>query len=136
MPSIGENHTVVCTRQGQVFTLNFGLSSSGHDQLGHRDLQPRDDDAPDHNEPIDCCMPRLVDELVGTRVVFIAAGSSFEDGSGHTAVLVCTDTGRLYTFGLGYSGQLGHGVSQGEWMPRVVEGLIGTKVVGVDAGDR
>ena len=121
MASTGENHTVVCRRQGQVFT--FGLSSNR--QLRHRHLQP-EVESTDY-EPIVCRMPLLVDELVGKRVVCIAARTSFKDGSGHTAV--CIDTGQLYTFGLRYSGQLGHGcVYGGEWVPQLVKD-IDTKVL-------
>ena len=122
MASAGDGHTVVCTRQWRVFT--FGV---GHDgQLGHGDLQRDEDDHVDGG--IVCSVPRLVDGLVGTRVVYVAASGD------HTAV--CTDAGQLYTFGFGYLGQLGHGENvQIEWMPRLVQALVGTKTVGVEAGD-
>ena len=31
---------------------------------------------------------------------------------------------------------LRHGEDRGEWVPRLAQALVGTKVVGVDAGDR
>jgi alpha-tubulin suppressor-like RCC1 family protein len=51
----------------------------------------------------------------------------------HTAVW--TEEGELFTFGHGYVGRLGHGGYQEERVPRLVEALVGKKVIGAAAGD-
>ena len=80
----GGYHTVICTTEGRVWT--FGLW--GHGQLGH---------GGDANERV----PRMVEGLVGVRVAQVAAGSF------HT--VICTAESRIWTFGHGHHGQLGHG---------------------------
>jgi len=47
---------------------------------------------------------------------------------------VCTAKGELFTFGKGHKRQLGHGGTQNERVPRLVEALVGKKVVGLSAG--
>jgi alpha-tubulin suppressor-like RCC1 family protein len=64
--------------------------------------------------------------LMGSHVTGVAAGSY------HT--LVCTAEGQLYTFGNSNHGQLGHGGQENERAPRLVQGLVGKKVVGLAAG--
>jgi hypothetical protein len=100
----GEEHTVVCTDQGEVYT--FGSDHAG--QLGRGDLMPYD-------------VPCLVEGLVGTRVVAVAAGAS------HTVVL--SSQGELYTFGEGYWGQLGQGDGKNRHTPCLVESLVGEECV-------
>ena len=68
----------------------------------------------------------LVEALVGKKVVGASAGEN------HTAAW--TDEGELFTFGYGSRGQLGHGGTQNESVPRLVEVLAGNKVVGAAAG--
>ncbi|XP_059190452.1 probable E3 ubiquitin-protein ligase HERC3 [Centropristis striata] len=82
--SCGKDHTAVLTKDGAVFT--FGSGQYG--QLGHNSFS---------NQP----RPRLVAELWGAKVTKIACGRH------HT--LVMTDSKRLYSFGCGEQGQLGHG---------------------------
>jgi alpha-tubulin suppressor-like RCC1 family protein len=81
-------HTAVWTELGELFT--FGQGEYGN--LGH-------------GEDVDERVPRLVDALVGQKVVGAAAGHQ------HTAVR--TEAGELFTFGNGDCGQLGHGVERG-----------------------
>ena len=45
-----------------------------------------------------------------------------------------TEEGELFTFGDGDQGQLGHGGKQNEHAPRLVESLVGKKVVGASIG--
>ena len=105
----GDEHTVVCTSEGQLYTFGNGLRG----KLGHGV----------HEDEV---VPRLVQGLVGKNVVGVGGGGS------HT--VVCTADGQLYTFGYGVGGQLGHGGQEPESVPRLVLGLVGTKVVGVAAG--
>jgi len=57
-------------------------------------------------------VPRLVEALVGKKVVGAAAGEI------HTAMW--TEAGEIFTFGKGYSRSLGHGGEQDELAPRLV----------------
>ncbi|XP_070764277.1 probable E3 ubiquitin-protein ligase HERC3 [Enoplosus armatus] len=82
--SCGEEHTAILTKTGAVFT--FGSGQYG--QLGHNSFS-------------DEVRPRLVAELWGAKVIQIACGRH------HTLVL--TDSKRVYSFGCGEQGQLGHG---------------------------
>jgi len=122
MASAGGAHTVMCTRQGQVFT--FGAGNYG--QLGHGDLEPGGLLNQMNQNGIFSTVPRRVDSLEGKRVVCVAGGVS------HTAAL--TDAGVLYTCGYGLDGQLGHGDDDNKWAPQLVKALVDTKVVGVSAG--
>ncbi|KAM8891599.1 LOW QUALITY PROTEIN: putative E3 ubiquitin-protein ligase HERC3 [Spinachia spinachia] len=81
--SCGKEHTAVLTKNGAVFT--FGSGEYG--QLGHNSFC---------NE----LRPRLVAELLGAKVTKIACGWH------HTLVL--TESRRVYSFGRGELGQLGH----------------------------
>ncbi|XP_042351684.1 probable E3 ubiquitin-protein ligase HERC3 isoform X2 [Plectropomus leopardus] len=82
--SCGEDHTAVLTKDGAVFTFGSGR----YGQLGHNSFS-------------DELRPRLVAELWGAKVTEIACGRH------HT--LVMTDSKRIYSFGRGEQGQLGHG---------------------------
>jgi len=105
----GRFHTAVWTETGELFTFGNG----GNGRLGH---------AGEQNEPV----PRLVEALVGKKVVGAATGDN------HT--VVWTEGGELFTFGYGDFGRLGHGGTQGELVPRLLEALAGKKVVGAVAG--
>ncbi|XP_053282794.1 probable E3 ubiquitin-protein ligase HERC3 isoform X1 [Pleuronectes platessa] len=82
--SCGKDHTATLTKGGAVFT--FGSGQFG--QLGHNSFS-------------DQLRPRLVAELLGAKVTEIACGLN------HT--LVSTDAKKVYSFGCGEQGQLGHG---------------------------
>jgi alpha-tubulin suppressor-like RCC1 family protein len=47
---------------------------------------------------------------------------------------VWTEEGELFTFGQGGFGQLGHGGQPRELVPRLVQALVGKKVIGASAG--
>jgi alpha-tubulin suppressor-like RCC1 family protein len=53
-------------------------------------------------------------------------------GDCHAAVWI--EAGELFTFGDGDCGQLGHGGTAIEYVPRLVEALVAKKVVGAAAG--
>ena len=72
--------------------------------------------------------PMVVLALTGKKVVGASAGNK------HT--VVWTEGGEVYTFGDGGAGRLGHGGSETELVPRVVQALVGKGVVGASAGGR
>ncbi|KAL7402017.1 hypothetical protein ABVT39_008232 [Epinephelus coioides] len=82
--SCGKDHTAVLTKTGAVFT--FGSGQYG--QLGHNSFS-------------DELRPQLVADFGGAKVTRIACGRH------HTLVL--TDSKKVYSFGCGEQGQLGHG---------------------------
>ena len=106
-------HTAVLTECGGVYT--FGAGWLG--QLGHGNKE-------DQHEPRRVPATSFNDE----RVVMLAAGFS------HTVAL--SEEGRVYTWGRGGSGQLGHNYWGNETAPRLVDpGRFGDKkVVFVSAG--
>jgi len=106
--SAGGLHTAAWTEEGELFTFGHG----DYGKLGHGGHQ---------NELV----PRLVGALTGKKVVGAAAGDS------HAAVW--TEEGELFTFGWGLNGRLGHGGTQTEFVPRLVEPLAGKKVIGAAA---
>ena len=55
--------------------------------------------------------------------------------AGYAHNVAWNEEGRLYTWGKGRAGRLGHGGEEDELVPRLVEGLSGVKIVGVTAGD-
>jgi len=96
----GHAHTVVWTDEWKAYSFGFG----GWGELGHGGNEE------EH-------VPRLIEGvLVGKRVVGVAAGIA------HT--VVWTDEGKVYSFGYGMCGQLGHGVEEDELVPRLVSYLL------------
>ena len=113
MVACGEEHTVVATEGGGVYT--FGSGEEG--QLGHGDYENQ-------------LAPRRVPAagFNGERVVMVAAGDR------HTVAL--SEAGHVFTWGYGGAGQLGHRDREHQWAPRQVEAgrFGGEKVVFVAAG--
>lgn len=94
----GAEHTICLTEDGGVFS--FGSGQYG--QLGH-------------GSKSDEHLPRKIIELMGTEVSQVACGKK------HSLAFVPT-RGRLYAFGLGGSGQLGHSAFTSAVTPQVVHG--------------
>lgn len=67
-----------------------------------------------------------LNKLAGFEVIDIACGGA------HSAAI--TASGHLYTWGKGRYGRLGHGDSEDQLKPKLVEALVGYKVVGVACG--
>tara|TARA_B100001142_G_scaffold325496_1_gene379190 strand:+ start:133 stop:1521 length:1389 start_codon:yes stop_codon:yes gene_type:complete len=113
MVAAGHGHTVALSEAGHVFT--WGLGNTG--ELGHNNLQNQ-------------LAPRQVESgrrFGGEKVVFVAAGA------GHTVAV--TEGGRLYTWGWGTSGQLGHGDTRNRLVPTLVgAGAFGRVVMAACGG--
>ena len=73
-----------------------------------------------------CDRPRVIEALRGKSIVDIACGGS------HSACI--TNTGELYTWGKGRYGRLGHGDSDDQLLPKLVEALRGQRVIDVACG--
>lgn len=70
--------------------------------------------------------PKLIEALNGVSVVDIACGSA------HSACI--SSSGNLFTWGKGRYGRLGHGDSEDQLKPKMVEALIGYRVIDVACG--
>jgi alpha-tubulin suppressor-like RCC1 family protein len=109
MTSAGWKHSLVTSGKAGE-TWSFG--SGEHGRLGHGGTG---------NEAV----PRLIEALSGVVVKQVAAGAL------HSMVL--TRDGDVFTWGWGRFGQLGHGNTDDQFVPKRVEGL--TNVTDVAAGD-
>lgn len=107
----GGLHTAALTSDGQVLT--FGLGASG--RLGHGDES---------------------DKMVPTVVRYLAnSGFAMKQVlcGGHHSACLGVD-GRVYTFGFDDDGRLGHGVPGHQFVPKLVEALVGHAVVQIACG--
>ncbi|KAI3973050.1 hypothetical protein MKX01_019708 [Papaver californicum] len=108
----GEYHTCAITMAGDVFTWGDGTQNAA--LLGH-------------GTDISHWIPKRVSgPLEGVQVLSVACGTW------HTALV--TSDGKLFTFGDGTFGVLGHGDRESVVYPREVESLDGLKTVKVAAG--
>ena len=104
--SCGGFHTAVVTEDGHLYTFGGGE----HGQLGH-------------NDRVNKVKPTLVQALEGVFVSQITCGWS------HSVAL--TSTGRVYTWGNGDHGKLGHGSGRKVSVPNIVEKLKDHRVIRV-----
>mmetsp|Transcript_38958 Transcript_38958/g.63691 ORF Transcript_38958/g.63691 Transcript_38958/m.63691 type:complete len:1180 (+) Transcript_38958:2-3541(+) len=105
----GWGHTLVLTRNGQVFSFGWGA----HVQLGHGDEE-------------DNHVAKRIESLSAKTVVDIAAGY------GHS--MCATADGELYSWGRNDYGQLGHGDIDRQLTPKKVEFFAKMKVIGCECG--
>ncbi|XP_015606913.1 E3 ubiquitin-protein ligase HERC2 isoform X2 [Cephus cinctus] len=107
----GGKHALALTLDGKVFS--WGEGEDG--KLGH-------------GNRISLDKPRLIEALKSKRIRDIACGS------GHSAAIA--SNGELYTWGLGEYGRLGHGDTNSQLRPKLVEALVGQRVIQIACGSR
>lgn len=107
--AFGDEHTAALSANGQVFTWSNGF----YGQLGHADCKCRN-------------VPTKVENLSSRTIVKVACGGR------HTVAL--TKEGDLFTWGDGWSGELGHGIASSRHTPKKVEALKDEFVIDVLCG--
>ncbi|XP_027357984.1 PH, RCC1 and FYVE domains-containing protein 1-like isoform X2 [Abrus precatorius] len=108
----GEFHSCAVTMAGELYTWGDGTHNAG--LLGH-------------GSDVSHWIPkRIAGPLEGLQVAFVACGPW------HTALI--TSTGKLFTFGDGTFGVLGHGDRENVSYPREVESLSGLRTMAVACG--
>ncbi|XP_034934449.1 E3 ubiquitin-protein ligase HERC2 [Chelonus insularis] len=107
----GATHALALTQDSKVFSWGDGEDG----KLGHGNRVSLD-------------KPRLIEALRSKRIKDIACGS------GHSAAI--SSNGELYTWGLGEYGRLGHGDTVTQLKPKLVEALVGQRVVQVACGSK
>ncbi|KAJ0180993.1 hypothetical protein K1T71_003078 [Dendrolimus kikuchii] len=105
----GGKHCLALSADGDVYS--WGEGEDG--KLGHGNRVSYD-------------RPKLITALSGLEVVAIACGGA------HSACL--TARGRIYTWGKGRYGRLGHGDSEDQLVPKMVEALATFRVIDVACG--
>uniref|UniRef100_A0AAY4E4M2 E3 ubiquitin-protein ligase HERC2 n=1 Tax=Denticeps clupeoides TaxID=299321 RepID=A0AAY4E4M2_9TELE len=105
----GGKHCLALSSEGEVYS--WGEAEDG--KLGHGNRSP-------------CDRPRVIESLRGVEVVDVAAGGA------HSACV--TASGELYTWGKGRYGRLGHGDSEDQLKPKLVDALQGHRVIDVACG--
>ncbi|GAB6021505.1 E3 ubiquitin-protein ligase herc2 [Chamberlinius hualienensis] len=105
----GGKHSLALSIQGDVYSWGEG-----------------DDGKLGHNNRTSYERPKLIDSLRGKNVIDIACGGA------HSACI--TAHGELYTWGKGRYGRLGHGDSEDQCKPKLVEALREYRVVDVACG--
>ncbi|KAK2709534.1 hypothetical protein QYM36_013262, partial [Artemia franciscana] len=105
----GGKHCLILSSEGEVYS--FGEADDG--KLGH-------------GNKFSCDKPKVIEALRGKEIIDIACGGA------HSAAV--SAVGELYTWGKGRYGRLGHGDSEDQLKPKLVEALIGYRVVGVACG--
>ena len=94
----GEAHSIALTSAGRVMT--WGVGKYGRCGMDEGDEQ-------------DIIKPRVVDSLLGKRIIHIAAGRDFS---------FCVDSeGAYYSFGHGYYGTLGSGLNSDEHVAKEID---------------
>lgn len=107
----GLKHSLALDTKGHVYSWGSGANG----KLGHGD-------------EYDKHKPTLVEALSRKRTIRICCGS---DCSG-----CLTDSGEIYTFGVGRYGNLGHGTNVSVKVPTVVDALIGNKMIYLSMGSK
>ena len=107
--SAGRLHSLVLTESGEVYSFGDGFQG----QLGHGDNKRQ-------------TLPKLIEAMRGKKVVQVSAGTYHS--------LVLTESGEVYSFGDGLQGQLGHGDTDNQTLPKLIEAMQDKEVAQISAG--
>eukprot|EP01100_Stratorugosa_tubuloviscum_P010493 TRINITY_DN450_c1_g1_i1.p1 TRINITY_DN450_c1_g1~~TRINITY_DN450_c1_g1_i1.p1 ORF type:complete len:781 (-),score=362.26 TRINITY_DN450_c1_g1_i1:1129-3471(-) len=105
----GYGFSIVCTNSG--LTYGWGFNDKGQLGLGHRYTQS---------------IPQLITTLKHERIVGVSCGQQH--------VLAITETGACWSWGLGVFGQLGHGDTTDELIPKRIRTLGSVKIIKISTG--
>lgn len=83
-----------------------------------------------HGDSEDQLKPKMVEALIGYRVIDVACGS------GDAQTLCITDDDSVWSFGDGDYGKLGRGGSEGCKFPIKIDSLVGLGVTKVECGSQ
>ncbi|KAL0112102.1 hypothetical protein PUN28_013376 [Cardiocondyla obscurior] len=111
-----EVYSVSCGHCHTLAVTNNGIYAWGASQFGQLGL----------GKVLQCSSPELVTSLAQEIIVDAVAGQ-------YHSVALTTD-GRIFTWGWGVHGQLGHGNTDEKAIPSLVKALLGTVVCHVSAG--
>ncbi|XP_063244096.1 E3 ubiquitin-protein ligase HERC2 isoform X2 [Bacillus rossius redtenbacheri] len=105
----GGKHCLALSAEGEVFSWGEG-----------------DDGKLGHSNRTSCERPRVIEALRGKEIIDIACGGA------HSAAI--TVNREVYTWGKGRYGRLGHGDSEDQLKPKLVEELLGYRVMDIACG--
>jgi len=108
----GRQHTLILTATGELLTCGsneFGQCGNGKSGEGIAEV-----------------LPVRPDDTMGVRFIDIGCGLD------HSMAL--TEDGRIYSWGYGTEGQLGHGTFDMEIRPRIIDSLLPYRVASIAGG--
>ncbi|KAJ9582054.1 hypothetical protein L9F63_003637, partial [Diploptera punctata] len=108
----GGKHCLALSAEGEVYS--WGEGDDG--KLGHGNKRPQEA----------LGRPRVIEALRGKEIIDIACGGA------HSAAITCNR--EVYTWGKGRYGRLGHGDSEDQLKPKLVEALLGYRVMDIACG--
>jgi alpha-tubulin suppressor-like RCC1 family protein len=104
--SLGQHHSSAITETGKLYTWGF----NNYGQIGD-------------GTTTNISTPTLIDSFGGEKIVSVSLGTY------HTSAI--TETGKLYTWGYNYYGQLGDGTTTQRNTPTLIDAFGGEKIVAV-----
>ncbi|XP_068082847.1 E3 ubiquitin-protein ligase HERC2 [Anabrus simplex] len=105
----GGKHCLALSAEGEVYSWGEG-----------------DDGKLGHGNRSSCERPRVIEALRGKEIIDIACGGA------HSAAITCNR--EVYTWGKGRYGRLGHGDSEDQLKPKLVQALLGYQVIDIACG--
>lgn len=127
--SAGGYHTLAVTDDHQLFSWGSGQYGECGNHQKINVLRPTQ-----FKLPLDKESFGVHDQSYERTVTLQNQGHIKQIKAGGHHSMVLTTNGKLYTFGFGQHGQLGHRNSQNQFIPRLVKDLISKPVVAIAAG--
>lgn len=127
--SAGGYHTLAATDEHLLFSWGSGQYGECGNHQNSNVLRPTQISLPIDKESFG-----MQDDDYDVRVKLQNQGHVKQIRAGGHHSMVLTTNGRLYTFGFGQHGQLGHRSNQNMFRPRLVKDLLSKPVVAIAAG--